>query len=40
VPEIARSSVLLPAPLPPSTATTAPSGTDSDTCRSARIAPA
>ena len=33
VPEIARSSVLLPAPLLPSTATTPPSGTASDTPR-------
>src|SRR5204862_264509 len=38
--EIARSSVLLPAPLLPSTATTAPSGTDMSTPCSARTAPA
>ena len=40
VPDTARSSVLLPAPLFPSTATTAPSGTSSDTPSSARTAPA
>ena len=40
VPESARSSVDLPAPLLPSTATTAPSGTVSETPRSAFTAPA
>ena len=38
--DTARSSVLLPAPLFPSTASTAPSGTESDTPRSAWTAPA
>ena len=40
VPESARSSVDLPAPLLPSTARTAPSGTESETPRSAFTAPA
>src|SRR5213078_309625 len=38
-PEMARSRVVLPAPLLPSTATTAPLGTSSDTSRSARTGP-
>ena len=40
VPEIARSRVVLPAPLLPSTAVTVPSGTSSETPRSACTAPA
>ena len=39
VEETARSSVVLPAPLLPSTATTSPSATDRDTPRSACTTP-
>ena len=39
VPEMARSSVVFPAPLLPRTATTSPSGTSMDTPRTACTAP-
>ena len=39
IPEIARSVVVLPAPFAPSSATTSPSSTESETSWSARIGP-